>query len=84
MRAKPVRLRDKDGKFIKQTESRLKSAAFLIARSIKRKGIVGLRYYSVALESIVPQYRDELGEALAQDLLKSLSFTSGNITIKPK
>ncbi len=84
MRAKPVRLRDASGKFVKQTESRLKSAAFLIARSIKRNGIVGLRYYSVALETIVPQYREELGEALAQDLVKALSFTAGNITVRPK
>ena len=84
MKAKPVRLRDASGKFVKQTESRLRSAAFLIARSIKRKGIEGLRYYTVALESIVPQYRAELGQALAQDLLRSLEFKSGNITIKPK
>jgi hypothetical protein len=84
MKAKPVRLRDASGKFVKQTESRLRSAAFLIARSIKRKGIEGLRYYTVALESIVPQYREELGQALAQDLLRSLEFKSGNITIKPK
>jgi hypothetical protein len=84
MKAKPVRLRDASGKFVKQTESRLRSAAFLIARSIKRKGIEGLRYYTVALESIVPQYQAELGQALAQDLLRSLEFKSGNITIKPK
>jgi hypothetical protein len=84
MKAKPVRLRDASGKFVKQTESRLRSAAFLIARSIKRKGIEELRYYTVALESIVPQYREELGQALAQDLLRSLEFKSGNITIKPK
>lgn len=84
MKAKPVRLRDASGKFVKQTESRLRSAAFLIARSIKRKGIEGLRYYTVALESIVPQYREELGQALAQDLLRSLEFKSGNIIIKPK
>jgi hypothetical protein len=32
----------------------------------------------------VPQYREELGQALAQDLLRSLEFKSGNITIKPK
>lgn len=84
MKAKPVRLRDASGKFVKQTESRLRSAAFLIARSIKRKGIEGLRYYTVALESIVPQYQAELSKALAQDLLRSLEFKSGNITIKPK
>ena len=84
MKAKPVRLRDASGKFVKKTESRLKSAAFLIARSIKRQGIVGLKYYTVALESIVPRYQEELGEAMAQDLVRSISFTAGNITIKPK
>ena len=84
MKAKPIRVRDKNGKFIKATESRLRSAAYLIGRSIKRNGIPGLRYYAVALESIVPQYTDKLGEALAQDLVKSLSFKVGNLTIKPK
>lgn len=84
MRRKPLRLRDKDGKFIKQTESRLKSAAFLIARSIKRKGIAGLRYYSIALESVVPQYTEKLGAALAEDVVGSLNFTFGNLTIKTK
>jgi hypothetical protein len=88
MKDKPVRLQAVGGGFIKKKGprggDRVRSAAFLIARSIKRKGIEGLRYYTVALESIVPQYREELGQALAQDLLRSLEFKSGNITIKPK
>lgn len=84
MKVKPVRLRSEGGQFIKQTESRLKSAAFLIARSIKRKGIAGLRYYVVALESIVPQYNEEFGEAVVSDILKSLTFDTGNIKIKTK
>ena len=88
MKDKPVRLQAVGGGFIKKKGprggDRVRNAAFLIARSIKRKGIVGLRYYTVALETIVPQYREELGEALAQDLVKALSFTAGNITIKPK
>jgi hypothetical protein len=46
--------------------------------------MAGLRYYSVALESIVPQYTEKLGEALAQDLVKSLSFKVGSLTIKMK
>jgi len=84
MKVKPVRLRDKDGRFVKATESRLQSAAFLIARSIKRNGIEGLRYYEAALEAQVPKFQTKLGEALAQDLLQSLEFKSGNITVKPK
>lgn len=88
MKDKPVRLQAVGGGFIKKKGprggDRVRSAAYLIARSIKRNGIAGLRYYSVALESIVPQYTDKLGEALAQDLVKSLSFKVGNLTIKPK
>ena len=47
MKIKPVRLRSETGQFIKQTESRLNSAAFLIARAIKRNGNVwqGRRVY---------------------------------------
>jgi len=84
MKVKPIRVRDKDGRFVKATESRLQSAAFLIARSIKRNGIHGLRYYEVALETVVPQYNKKLGEALAQEFVKDMKFKTGNITIKPK
>lgn len=84
LKAKPVRMRDKDGKFVKQTESRLRSAAYMIGRAIKRNGIPGLRYYTVALETMVPKFRDELGEAYANNLLSSVQFTSGSITVKPK
>ena len=84
MKVKPVRLRSESGQFIKQTPSRLRSAAFLIARAIKRKGIEGLRYYVVALETIVPKYNEEFGEAVVSDILKSLTFDTGNIKIKFK
>lgn len=84
MKVKPVRLRDKNGQFIKQTESRLQSAAFLIARSIKRNGIHGLRYYEVALETMMPKYSKKFSEALAQDFVRDMTFKTGNITIKPK
>jgi len=84
MKVKPIRVRDKDGRFVKATESRLQSAAFLIARSIKRNGIHGLRYYEVALETVVPQYNKKLGEALAQEFVKDMKFKTGNITIRSK
>ena len=84
MKVKPVRLRSESGQFIKQTPSRLRSAAFLIARSIKEKGIEGLRYYVVALETIVPKYVEEMGSAVVSDILKSLTFEAGNIKIKTK
>lgn len=88
MKAKGIQPRDKDGKFIAKIGprggDRMASAAWMIARAIKRNGIVGLRYYSVALESIVPQFQDKLGESLAADLLKALTFQSGafKVTLK--
>jgi hypothetical protein len=88
MKDKPVRLQAVGGGFIKKKGprggDRVRSAAYLIARSIKRNGIEGLRYYEAALEAQVPKFQTKLGEALAQDLLKSLEFKSGNITVKPK
>ncbi len=66
MKAKPIRVRDKDGKFVKATQSRLRSAAYLIGRSIKRNGIAGLRYYYCGLgEHRTPIHR-QVGEALAK------------------
>lgn len=88
MKAKGIKPRDKSGKFIAKVGprggDRVASAAYMIARSIKRNGIHGLKYYSVALESIVPQFTDKLGDALVKDLLSSLSFKTGNITVKLK
>ena len=88
MRVKGVRPRAKGGQFTAFTGpkggDRVASAAYLIARAIKRKGIHGLRYYEVALETVVPQYTAKFGEALAQDFVKDMSFKTGNITIRSK
>jgi hypothetical protein len=84
MRVKPVRLRDKDGRFVEQTESRMRSAAFLIARSIKKKGIKGVKYWTEAFEAMYPRYAQKLAEAKADDIVLELSAKVGNITIKAK
>lgn len=94
MKDKPVRLRTAGGQFRSQQPYQSertgkivdpkRSVAYAIAKSIKRKGIVGLRYYIVALETIVPQYRDKLGSALIDDFLSAFKFKTDNITIAPK
>ncbi len=89
MGIKPVRLRDqKTGQFIAKVGpkggDRVRSTAWVIARAIKRKGIVGLRYYVVALERVVPQYVEEMGSAVVGDMMKALTFDTGNIKIKTK
>lgn len=82
MKAKPIRLRDKDGAFIKQTESRLNSAAFNIARAIKKNGIPGLFYYSKAYTEVIPKWNDKIGGAVVADFLERLQARVDNIVIK--
>jgi hypothetical protein len=51
MKVKPIRLRNKlTNSFVKQTDSAINSAAFLIARSISKKGIKGTKFFESALK----------------------------------
>ena len=84
MRVKPLRLRDKDGRFIAQTDAGLSSAAFLIARSIKKKGIASLKYYEKAYDETIKKAENKLSEAFAKDLFNDFSAKVGNIKMTPK
>lgn len=81
MRVKPLRLRDKDGRFISQEPKEitrgknkgkkrnpLDGPAFLIARSIKKKGIASLKYYEKAFNETYKNAEKKLSEAFAKDL----------------
>jgi hypothetical protein len=84
MKVKPIRLRDKSGAFIEQTESRLSSAAYLIARSIKKKGIASLKYWEIAYKETLPRAEKKLGEAFAKDLFNHFAVKVGNIKLTSK
>ena len=84
MKVKPVRLRDKSGAFIEQTESRLSSAAYLIARSIKKEGIASLKYWEIAYKETFPKAEKELGQAFAKDLFSHFAVKVGNIKMTSK
>lgn len=60
IKMKPLKLRNRQGEFIKATESAIKSAAFAIAKSIGKNGIEGIRYYGEAIEDTWPEYEDKL------------------------
>ncbi len=49
IKIKPLKLRNRQGEFIKSTESAIKSAAFAIAKSIGENGIEGINYYQDAI-----------------------------------
>ena len=94
MRVKPVRLRDEDGKFVKQTPyvsertgERIdprEGPAFAIARAIKRRGLPGVKYWTEALETMVPRYRERLVEAKTLDLFDEMFVDLPNVKLQPK
>ena len=97
MKVKPVRLRDKSGAFISQQDivitrgknkgklrNPLDNAAYLIARSIKKKGIASLKYWDIAFNDTFPKAEKALGEAFAKDLFSHFAVKVGNIKMTSK
>jgi len=72
IRMKPLKLRNRQGEFIKSTESAIKSAAYNIARSIGEKGIEGINYYSEAIDDTWDEYKDKLMDAYVKDIEQRL------------
>jgi hypothetical protein len=72
IRMKPLKLRNRQGEFIKSTESAIKSAAYNIARSIGEKGIEGINYYGEAIDDTWDEYKDKLMDAYVKDIEQRL------------
>lgn len=68
IRMKPLKLRNRQGEFIKSTENAIKSAAYNIARSIGEKGIQGINYYGEAIDDTWDDYKDKLMDAYIKDI----------------
>ena len=66
IRLKPLKLRNRQGEFIKSTETAIKSAAFAIAKSIGENGIVGINYYQDAINDTWEDYSEQLLTAYAK------------------
>jgi hypothetical protein len=66
IKLKPLKLRDRQGQFIKSTESAIKSAAIAIAKSIGENGIEGINYYQDAINDTWPDYSEQLFQAYAK------------------
>ena len=63
-----LKLRNNQGQFIKATESRIKSAAFAIAKSIGENGIEGIHYYREAIDDTWEEYKERLMAMYAKDI----------------
>lgn len=68
IRTKPVRLRDKNGRFKEMSDKNIRSAAFVMARSIAEKGIVGIQYFQKGIDRALNKYDDKLADALVNDI----------------
>ena len=66
IKLKPLKLRNKQGQFIKSTESAIKSAAIAIATSIGENGIEGINYYQDAINDTWEDYSERLMAAYAK------------------
>ena len=83
MRDKPVRLQKGGGKgFARQTPAALQSAAYLIARAIKRNGVPGVKYWTEAYETMWPRYAKKIAEAKAKDAALAIEAVIDGITLK--
>ena len=68
IRIKPLKLRNRQGEFIKSTESAIKSAAYAIAKSIGINGIEGIHYYQEAIDDTWDEYQNQLMDAFVKDV----------------
>jgi len=86
LKAKPVRLRGKGGAFIKQTKGALQSAAYMIGRSIKERGIYGLRWWDRMVPIYYKKFEKQLTDALDKDITIELNkeLTKLGVEIKTK
>ena len=72
IKARGIKARDEKGRFASVTR---KSLAFLIARSIKMKGIKSTSFFQRPLELGMKNFSENYAEALKEDILKALTET---------
>lgn len=68
LRIKNIRPKDRNGKFIKNTPSALRGAAFNIARSISKKGIEPYPFYDNAITNVMEKRGKEYEEAIKKEI----------------
>ena len=75
IKQKPLRIRDAQGQFVKATESKINSLAYLINRKIKRKGIEATNFLTDPFERKFKNLPQEIIEAYGLDVEDFLRFT---------
>lgn len=80
VKQKPIRPR-LDGQFVKVTDAKVKSLAFLINRKIKEEGIEPTRFFTEPFEKEFKSFGDDFIESFALDVEEFLKFTTNGNSI---
>ena len=74
IRTKKVKLRDKDGKFLKMTDSNIRGASYMIGKRIAEKGLKSRGFMIDAIEETKNRFRVNLKEGLLKDLRNAIDI----------
>jgi hypothetical protein len=70
---KPLQLRDKDGKYVRRTDARVKSMVYVISRNLKKYGKAPTNFFTDAYEKKEKDLFPELNEMVAQENVDYIS-----------
>lgn len=85
IKKKPLRIRDLEtGSFVRATDSKIKSLAFLISRNAKKHGIKPTNFISEPIEDEYPKFAKQLVDALGDDYMNGIAMNIGNDSNKGK
>tara|TARA_R110000744_G_scaffold106225_2_gene202453 strand:+ start:4356 stop:4937 length:582 start_codon:yes stop_codon:yes gene_type:complete len=74
VRSPKFKLRDKDGKFIKKSDTNIRNASYMIGKSISEKGLGARSYMADAIEETKKRFVVALKEGLLKDLTTGLDI----------
>tara|TARA_R110000823_G_scaffold315684_1_gene449703 strand:+ start:14321 stop:14896 length:576 start_codon:yes stop_codon:yes gene_type:complete len=74
IRSPKIKLRDKDGKFIKKSDANIKNASYMIGKSIAEKGIGARSYMKDAIEESKKRFILDLKRGILKDLTTNLTI----------
>lgn len=72
MSAKPVVLRNEKGRFKKSTAEEKKAVAYLIAKSIGKRGIPARKSFEEAVSLVIDEFTEKMSEAYGKDFIINL------------
>lgn len=84
VKKKPIRIRDEKGGFAKSTPSKQRQVAYLIARSIAKKGTTGVYYMRDAVRDSLNDGGDKLLIEATNNYLTEIKLLNSTIIIKAK